>query len=118
MSSSKYIVIGRFDCERNSYLPAGDIRHVVSNHRTLHGAAVAADRAHRALGGCAGGDMLAQVMERREPGAPPADEWADTYEHAGCLYVAVDRLGGTHAVTVGPHGLVLAVAHPDGEIEP
>lgn len=107
MKATKYIVIGRYSHEQNSYIPNGDIRHVISGHRDRLAAARAAEKAHYDLGGCEGGDMLAQVMRRMEP-AEPVRDTDDTYEHAGRMYMEVS-VWDTHEVEVARGGLGLKV---------
>jgi len=107
MRVTRYIVIGRHDSERNSWIENGDIRHVVSCHYTLAAAAKAVFPAHRALGGCDGSDLLAHVAERMPRGWEPEDEYADTYEHAGRIY-RVLSVWDTHEAVPAPGGLGLA----------
>ena len=85
MRATRFIVIGCYDHERNSWIPDGDIRHVVSCHHAVESAARALFPAHRRLGGCDGGDLLTAVARRLDVGEQP-DESADTYEHAGRTY--------------------------------
>jgi hypothetical protein len=104
MRNQKYIVIGRHDCERNSWLPDGDIRHKVSGHRTETAAWAAAEKAHSELGGCDGSDSLTKVMIRAPEGYDP-DEYEDTYDHDGILYLECDFWGG-HKIRHDGYGLV------------
>ncbi len=108
MRATKYIVIGRHDCERNSYIPGGDIRHVVSHHHSLPAAARAADKAHEELGGCDGSDPLTQVMRRLESADSTPDETDDTYDYAGCQYIVVNVFD-SHSIVPAPGGLGLKV---------
>ena len=107
MKAQKYIVIGRYDSERHSYIPGGDIRHVCSSHRTDGAAWAAAPRHHDALGGCLGSDMLTTVMERcarcgsKRANELLADDEIDSYQYAGWLYCAVDYWSSHRAVFVG-----------------
>jgi len=107
MKAEKYIVIGKYDCERNSYIPGGDIRHVCSGHRTERAAWVAAPRHHSALGGCDGSDMLTSVMQRfarcgsKRAKELLADEMVDSYEHAGWVYCECDYWAAHRAVFTG-----------------
>jgi len=111
MNATKYIVIGRHDCERNSWIEGGDIRHVVSCHRTLAGAAAAVFPAHRALGGCDGSDLLAAVARRLES-AEKVDEDADVYEHAGARYLVLS-VWDSHEVAPAYGGLALVPKHAE-----
>jgi len=119
--ATKYIVIGRYDCERNSCIPDGDIRHVRSGHNTQPTAWLAAHRIHTSLGGCDGSDMLTKVMERyarfdsrksrdfrteADDGENPSH--ADWYEHAGWLYIECD-FWAAHQIVPALGGLGLAV---------
>jgi hypothetical protein len=104
----KYIVIGKYAHERNSWAPDGDIRHVVSCHRHKSAACSAADKAHYDLGGCDGSDLLAKVMVRaarlgsRKAAEAPAGS-QDHYEYAGWLYVEVP-FWDDHELTIIPGG--------------
>lgn len=109
--SATYIVIGRYDSERNSYIPGGDIRHLISEHDSLADAARAADAAHADLGGCDGSDALAQVMRLMEAGET-ADDFDDTYEHDGARYIAVNVFD-SHEITAEDGGLGLRVRESD-----
>jgi len=93
MKKQEYIVIGKYDCERNSWIPDGDIRHVVSGHRTESAAWKAAHRAHGELGGCDGSDMLTKVMILAPQGYE-VEEYEDTYDYDGILYIECDYWGG------------------------
>lgn len=115
--ATQYIVIGKHDSERNSWIEGGDIRHVCSGHNTERAAWVACEHAHRGLGGCEGSDMLSSVMARyarlgsrkardyiadSEDGENPS--YADYYKHAGWLYVPCDWWSA-HQIIVTPGGL-------------
>ena len=93
MRKEKYIVIGQYDCQRNSWIPGGDIRHFISGHRTESSAWHAAHRAHGALGGCSGSNELAKVMARAPRRFTPGED-EDTYDHEGALYVECDFWAG------------------------
>lgn len=90
MKALKFMVAGKYASEQSSY--SGD--SPLSTHRDLYAAQCAADRAHYAMGGCDGGNMLARVYERLEPGEVPADEWAATIDFAGHTYGQVDYFAG------------------------
>ncbi|RLB65124.1 MAG: hypothetical protein DRH04_10810 [Deltaproteobacteria bacterium] len=108
MKAQKYIVIGKYDSERNSWIPGGDIRHVCSSHRSERAAWEAAERHHYDLGGCDGSDLLTDVMVR----GPRLDSRAakvwledqkgeysgyeDYYEHEGYLYFGCDYWSAHH----------------------
>lgn len=117
MNATKYIVIGRYDCERNSWIENGDIRHCISGHNTESAAWRAAAKAHGSLGGCDGSDSLAEVMARyAKLGSRKAQKYLeladsvyppqgaeDSYEHAGWLYVPCDFWNAHEIVPVaGP----------------
>jgi hypothetical protein len=109
----KYIVIGRFSHERNSWVPNGDIRHVVSGHRRLSAARRAADATQYARGGCDGSDLLSKVMIRAARlGSRKAAEVAggshDHYEYAGWIYVEVP-FWDDHELTIIPGGFGIRV---------
>ena len=102
MRKEKYIVTGKYDSQRNSWIPDGDIRHVVSGHRTESAAWKAAHRAHGLLGGCNGSDMLTEVMARAPKNYKP-DEEEDTYDYDGALYIECDYWSG-HVIGHDGHG--------------
>lgn len=102
MKATKFIVIGVYSHEQNSWIPDGDIRHVCSCHNTLRGASIAAGKAHFSLGGYDGSNMLAEVMQKfARIGSKKAKRYteadyydyerhsANMYEHAGWLYLEV-----------------------------
>lgn len=116
--ASKYIVIGRYDCERNSWIPGGDIRHVCSGHNTEPAAWHAAEKHHTALGGCDGSDSLTDVMVRgprmntRKARQILEDaRWdsqVDWYKHAGYLYLGCDYWAA-HKIVPAYGGLAAVV---------
>ena len=105
MRATKYIVIGKYDSERNSWIEGGDIRHVVSCHRTLGAAAASVFPAHRALGGCDGGSCLATVARRLERGEE-YETTANIYKYAGRRYLVLS-VWDTHEVAPAAGGLAL-----------
>ena len=112
--AERYIVVGCYDSERNSWLEDGDIRHVCSGHRTERAAWIAADRHHDLLGGCDGSDRLTDVLRRyaregsrRAQRFDDNDGLIDTYLHAGYLYIGCDFWGGHNIVPAG--GALIAV---------
>jgi hypothetical protein len=117
--TQQFLVIGQYDSERNSWIPGGDIRHVVSQHRTERAAWRACDRAHSHLGGCDGGNSLATVVRRfAKIGSRKAKAWlerqdqystfADWYEHDGWLFVGCD-FWQSHKIAPASGGLALAI---------
>ena len=106
MKAAQYIVVGKYSHEQNSWVPDGDIRHVVSSHRTERAAWISADKAHFGLGGFDGSNRLADVLRRRyrlhERGK--ADLYVNTYEHAGWIYVPCDFWAAYEIVEI-PGGL-------------
>ena len=114
MNATKFIVIGKYDSERNSWIEGGDIRHVVSGHRTESAAWRASEEAHGDLGGCDGSNSLATVMARyarlgsRKSQAYINGDEGDYYEHADHLYVPCD-FWKAHKVVAFAGGLGLAV---------
>lgn len=108
MHAYKYIVIGRYDCDRNTTrMDGGRIDHLISSHRSLRCATRAADRAHYDLHGCTGSQPLAQVMRRLAPGEAAAEE-ADLYAHAGHQYLGL-HWWDTHRIAPAAGGLGLVV---------
>jgi hypothetical protein len=114
--TSEYIVVGRWNSERNSWIEDGDIRHIVSQHRTEYAAWIGAQNAHKNLGGCDGSDSLATVLRRgarlgsqkaKEIEEKVRGEYADTYEHGGWLYVGCDYWKAHSIVPFG--GALLAI---------
>lgn len=105
----KYLVIGIYDSERNSWIPDGDIRHAISTHRTLAAAHAAADRAHGDLGGCDGSNSLTEVCRRLTKteakhllAEADDDNQPDIYEHDGTPYLVLSCWDGA---TIGHDGL-------------
>ena len=120
MKAQAFIVIGRYDSERNSWIEGGDIRHLVSGHHSERAAWRAAERAHSDLGGCDGSSSLTDVMRKFAPlDSRKAQEFiaktqvwdsegSDYYESQGWLYVPCD-FWAAHEVYVAPGGLGLAL---------
>ena len=119
-NARQYIVIGRYDCERNSWIPGGDIRHFISSHNSGPAAWRAAERAEGDLGGCDGSDSLTAVLRKfarlgtRRAAAFHAalegdeSQSADYYEHAGWLYVGCD-FWAAHKIVPMDGGIGIAV---------
>ena len=105
MKKMEYIVIGKYDSERNSWIPDGDLRHVCSTHRTEGAAWSASRKHHKDLGGCDGSDSLATVMRRAPQGWTPPDDYGDEmidwYDYDGTYYVACDYWSGHNIVFDG-----------------
>ena len=105
MKKMEYIVIGKYDSERNSWIPDGDIRHVCSTHRSEGAAWIAAQKHHGKLGGCDGSDILTSVMRRAPRGWKPPEEYGDDpidwYDFDGTYYIECDYWSAHDVVFTG-----------------